>query len=289
MPKRLPVLAMAVLLSFSLNAFSQEQKLNGCSDGEGTGSRELRDGYRLVVGPAADSCRDGNDFTCKATVLASDGRTIATMCDHAAMVEWVTEVDMEGDGKLEIVVETYSGGAHCCPTYWVVTRGNKGGILAELFNQTSARFDSRPGGAEVFTRDGAFDYFEFSHADNVMPDMFLRLKDGVWIDTSREHVRHYDEQILEARKKLTKRRIARLRAVRVKDSMLEDDLIDIRRAALTVVLAYLYSGRERQAWEALQGYWPAWDYSRIKADIERTRRSGLTAMLGTNGMKKGDD
>ena len=49
---------------------------------------------------------------------------------------------------------------------------------------------------------------------------------------------------------------------------------------LIVVLAYLYSGRESQAWQALGEMWPQSDQARIKAIIMERRSRGMLSQLG---------
>ena len=50
---------------------------------------------------------------------------------------------------------------------------------------------------------------------------------------------------------------------------------NVKPLVLTVVLAYLYSGRELQAWKALDEMWPRFDRQRIKRLILKTRAEGL--------------
>ena len=51
------------------------------------------------------------------------------------------------------------------------------------------------------------------------------------------------------------------------------------RRVLTIVLNYLYSGREEQAWKALEELWPASDQGRVKGLILERRGRGLLAQL----------
>jgi hypothetical protein len=51
------------------------------------------------------------------------------------------------------------------------------------------------------------------------------------------------------------------------------------KKVLTIVLDYVYSGREDDALKALDEMWPAGDVSRIKSLIGERRRRGLLANL----------
>ena len=55
---------------------------------------------------------------------------------------------------------------------------------------------------------------------------------------------------------------------------------EAQSAALNVVLAYLYSGREKQAWHALSIMWPITDQARMKELIMKTRTKGILSQIG---------
>jgi len=125
------------------------------------------------------------------------------------------------------------------------------------------------------TLDGVFDYFDgLCHACTPFPDVYLRLDGTNLIDISPEFVAHYDEIIAENRKTLTAEERQRLRVLSEKPS----DAVPVRETVqkvLMIVLAYLYSGREAQARQALQDVWPPFDQERIWNSILETRRSGI--------------
>jgi hypothetical protein len=49
---------------------------------------------------------------------------------------------------------------------------------------------------------------------------------------------------------------------------------------LAIVLGYLYSGREEQAWKALDEMWPSADKNRVRSLILERRKRGLMAQAG---------
>ena len=51
--------------------------------------------------------------------------------------------------------------------------------------------------------------------------------------------------------------------------------MEARYNALMIVFAYLYSGREKQAHQALQDLWPPFDQERIWNLILETRHNGI--------------
>lgn len=50
---------------------------------------------------------------------------------------------------------------------------------------------------------------------------------------------------------------------------------DVKPLVLTIALAYLYSGRDAQAWKSIDEMWPSFDRERIKSLILKTWAEGL--------------
>jgi hypothetical protein len=48
---------------------------------------------------------------------------------------------------------------------------------------------------------------------------------------------------------------------------------------LEIVWAYLYSGREQEAWQALTDMWPTSDFERVRAALTSARASGIPGQL----------
>src|SRR5207253_339848 len=86
--------------------------------------------------------------------------------------------DVNGDGASDMIFEGYSGGAHCCWTYWIVSLGARPGLVAVLKNQSPISLVAgQEGKTDIETFDGSFDYFDcLSHAESPMPAVFLRLE-----------------------------------------------------------------------------------------------------------------
>src|SRR5260370_18123382 len=93
-------------------------------------------------------------------------------------------------------------------------------------------------------------------------------------DISAGCVDDYDEIISQNQKALTAPDLQHLRALKENPSDDEESRETIYKA-LTIVFAYLYSGREVQARQALQNIWPAFDQERMWKLIEETRPDGI--------------
>ena len=53
----------------------------------------------------------------------------------------------------------------------------------------------------------------------------------------------------------------------------------VKIQALEIVWAYLYSGREQEAWHSLADLWPAGDVERIRSAILKARDRGIRAQV----------
>lgn len=256
-------------------------------------------GYTLQIAPARvtdvgqQSTYEG--WLCQALVLAPDGTIVFRAVDADIVFNAATGKDINGDGQPDAVFEAYSGGAHCCWTYWVVPLGNPLEKALAIQNEQGVGFtdldgDGRP---EIVTADGAFDYFDgFSHASTVFPLVVLRLKGTKLLDVSSEFWSEYEKEITEARKHLTEGMLRQFRTTRLGLTLECDDLQgerlrnecsvnwQVKALVLTVVLAELYGGREEEAWKTLDEMWPPTDKARIRNLILQTRARGILSYVG---------
>jgi hypothetical protein len=93
-------------------------------------------------------------------------------------------VDLDGDGEPEVIVDLYTGGAHCC-------------VIAEVFRWTGnayvsvtrdfADFGYTLDGGIFVTGDARFAYAFASFADSAMPVRLLAFRGGAWSDVTRAH------------------------------------------------------------------------------------------------------
>ena len=99
---------------------------------------------------------------CVATVRSASGRIVFRTSDWDISLESISGKDVNGDGQPDIVFVGYSGGAHCCWTYWIVSLGTQPGLIKKIENERAAEFKpTGPNGRiEMWTLDGAFDYFD---------------------------------------------------------------------------------------------------------------------------------
>ena len=216
------------------------------------------------------------DIGCRAVVLTPNGKIIAKAEDWSINL-YKKDLDIDGDGQPDLVLESYSGGAHCCWTYWLIAPSKHPALRKKIENERGIGFrDVKHDGNIIWLAlDGSFDYFDdLCHACTVFPDVYLQLKGDKLVDVSSQYRFEYDHEINAARSKLKKEHLEDFIAAKTPEQMFEAGE-DIKPLVLTVVLGYLYSGRERSAWKALDQMWPQFDRDRIKKLILKTRAEGI--------------
>ena len=116
------------------------------------------------------------------------GKKIRSDCDssgfHNAFYIVTTPnpgTDINGDGLPELIVQKYSGGAHCCFAYAIFSLGKNLKLIDTLFGEHSYfNFKDLDGDGkyEAIGRDWVFAYWSGSFADSPAPEVILRWKNG---------------------------------------------------------------------------------------------------------------
>jgi hypothetical protein len=135
---------------------------------------------------------------------------------------------------------------------------------------------------EIRTYDGKFDYLFLSHAESPFPTVYLRLVGTRLVDVGREHTADYDHEITEAKRDLSPAELQQLHSAVNADELYGND--SNRRAEtqiLQIIYAYLYSGRQTQAHQALTEMWPAFDQEAAWKKILEARRKGILRYTGS--------
>lgn len=236
---------------------------------------EHLDGFsvRLRLGTKNPSDR------CQAVIMSPRGTAVTVAQDWALKVENISGEDVNGEGNPDLVVTGYSGGEHCCFTYTIVSLQKNPRTIRKISNASALTFEKQPDGTVLIRgAESSLDYFLIPHPMAVVPQIFLKLRGADLVDVSDQFQPQYDKLINEARNELTTAEMEKFRASRYNDKMFTDQLPTVRRV-LTIVLNYLYSGREEQGWQALNDLWPASDQSRVKNLIQQRRGRGLWAQL----------
>lgn len=239
-------------------------------------------GFTIEVKPIPDS-DDAERAVCRATVTAPNGKLVYSFNEWGAEIDQVTGKDINGDGEPDAVLVSYSGGAHCCWTYHIVSLGKKPGLLREFENQDTASFDDLKGNGEVeiVIRDGGFDFgFGLDHAFSVFPMLIVQLRGIEFFDVSSEFWPMFEKEINEKRDSLSGDRIQDFLH---RDRSIYTDNLEYDRtksAILLMVIDYLYGGKPDQAKKLLNTLWPKDSQEQTWTEIMTGFCSGLRSQLG---------
>jgi hypothetical protein len=135
------------------------------------------------------------------------------------------------------------------------------------------------GRAEIWADDGAaLDGFDgLAREDfDFAPSVAFRFERNRLMEVSSEFASHYDEEIAAARAQLNPATLAAFKSSDGKTPPSRQNPLRATKArVLEIVFAYLYSGRDEKAWEALNQMWPAADEPRIRALMENVYAHGV--------------
>jgi hypothetical protein len=267
-------------LVFAFASASHAQKWNGCLGGEGRQEQKIGE-FSISVSrhPRADLAEFQDE--CIAEIKDATDKVLFSSHGHGLEILPITGADLDGDGDPDVVIEGYSGGAHCCWTYWIFSVGKSPRLLARFYNERPISFEKIEGhtGITLATLDGRFDYFDgMCHACSPFPSVYLRLEGSRIVDISTEYWAEYDTEIEGAREGLSLTELSEFRNEwRKRQPTDRNTFEEIRENVLYIVLGYLYAGKSDEAWKTLGEMWPPSDFRRIKRLILKTRGKGFVA------------
>jgi hypothetical protein len=156
------------------------------------------------------------------------------------------DVDATGDGKPDFVLQSYSGGAHCCYYTLVLEREPELAVLAEFDGANTPvileNLDADPA-LEVRLLDWTFAYWKTSYAESPAPEVILDLQEGAYVGSTE----------LMRRPPPNKATLdAEIRAMRA-------NVLQQRKPIPQLwgrMLDYIYSGNAETAFKLLDGAWP---------------------------------
>jgi hypothetical protein len=256
---------LVFLLTFSIGCLAQTPD-DRCPSGSAfrsasTIEREISD-FKVRV------TKDGG--SCRFEVRDASGRVIAA--DSGARVEALPEMYVQRIGTNDLVVETHSGGEHCCWTYFILNAVPAPRLVARISNPYPIDFIDYRGIElnDLVTRDGGFIDFESMPYELVpAPTVYIRFARGRPTNAGALFKHLYDQEIAQARARIKPDALEYFHSRNIYDD------VELASNVLRIVLAYLYSGREEQAWKELAAMWPPNDLARIKSEILKARANGI--------------
>jgi len=246
------------------------------------GGKVQVNGFRVEVGPAADPDNVGH-MTCHASIVSPKGQVVYESNAWGMEIDPITGQDINGDSQPEAVLVSFSGGAHCCWTYHIISLGKKPGLLREFENGATASFrDLRGNGQiEILVRDDRYDgAFGLDHASSVFPLLIVELKESQFNDVASHFWPIYEKEIQEEGSKLNDRHLQEF--LHSNPDEVHDDLdyLGTKSSILLIVLDYLYAGRPEEGHTVLRKLWPKDSQERTWKDMLSGFCSGLRARLG---------
>jgi hypothetical protein len=291
-PRRLQVFFYSVALALTLGSsfgrcVAQERNVL-CRDGNGAFQAEFHTGVRVQVG----AVRTGElaTRTCEAS-LAWSNRSLVVATNAPEVDVDTFGVDL-GFGVPVTTFQVKKAANDCCLEYQIYSLEKPPRLLrtitgGDFFSAADRDLDGR---LEIWTDDTAAmkDFENLTPGElDWGPTVVLRFLHGGWLDAGSEFQPYFDREIERIRKEIDP---DSLRGFRNTDGKLSADislsaeqmhrLRAVKAKILEVVWAYLYSGREQQAWRELAAMWPAADVPRIQSAILNARAQGITAQVG---------
>jgi hypothetical protein len=183
---------------------------------------------------------------------------------------------LEGDTK-QLIVEQFSGGAHCCWSYWILNLLPDIEVIYES-QQYPVGYDLVPldldeDGVFEFTQGIlTFDYFDrLCHALSPIPTAVFKYEENriKYLPASHlfpEYLLNGIEKNIRAVKKLNKR---------TDFTTYDDSGGEYLSAVLKVVLRYIYAGKENEAWSFYDHEYHLPDKEEMKSKIRKRLGSCL--------------
>jgi hypothetical protein len=238
----------------------------------------------VEVKPASDT-DDPSLMTCRATVRSSKGTLIFEQEDWGIEIDPITGRDVNGDGIPDAVLVSFSGGAHCCWSYYIISLGKRPGLIAKFENQASASFQDlrRDGKVQIVVRDGTFDFdFGLSHAFSPFPLLIVQLHGSTFQDVSAGFRALYEKEIQRERSQLNPESLQEFARSHSSEGLDSADHEAIECSILLMALDYLYAQRTRDARNVLDEFWPVESREQTWQEMIRGYCSGLRSQLRVN-------
>ena len=262
-----------------------------CEDGSGDYSTRFFTGISVIVGPVRMGSFAERACTAK---LVWNGQEISVASDAGQVGIDVLGADL-GFGKPVVAFQIDESGSGSNRTYQIYSLARPPRLLytikgADSYRAADTDLDGR---IEIWTDDAAaVDGFEKIPSVDLdfVPTVVFRFEKDRLVDVGSEFLSYYDTQIAKLRSQVNEHDLAEFKRgdgqLSVTSRRSGEDLHRLVRtkiSVLEIVWAYLYSGREHEAWSALEEMWPPGDLKRIRAAISTVRQRGLLRNLDHPG------
>jgi len=256
-------------------------------DGSGNFDAEFRTGVKVHVGAA----RNGGPATlgtraCAAKLIWENQELlVATGASQLDLDAFGVDL---GDGVPVAAFQIKKSDAYCCMDYAIYSLQKPPRLLGAItgggfFSASDVDLD---GTVEILTDDAAavdgFENLTLGELD-FAPTVVFRFANGQLHDVSSEFQSYFDDEIAKTRSGIHAQDLDDFKnsdgaLVAIRTTASTEQLHRLRMMkikVLEIVWAYLYSGREEDAWRSLAQMWPPADVARIRAALLKTRARGI--------------
>ena len=258
-----------------------------CNEGAGRFATRFTTGVIVTVGPQRD--QGFATRACEASLVQNGNEVVAAR--SAAQVDIdVFGADM-GLGMPVVAFHIEQSESDSGTAYKVYSLRGQPRLLRTLTKGDSYRAADTDldGRIEIWTRDAItvnhFEDIPLSEFE-VPPTIVLRFENQHLVDVSSQFQPYYDRQIAQLRAQFDSRLLSKFKDCDGRLSVIPpeelNDLLGLTSTkikVLEIVWAYLYSGREQDAWRTLADLWPASDLDRIRKTIESARAGGIRSEI----------
>jgi hypothetical protein len=257
-----------------------------CNEGDGSFDGEFSTGIKVHVGAA----RNRGSATLATRACAAE---LSWGKQELTVATGVSQLDLDafgvdlGEGIPVAAFQEKKTDADCCMDYMVYSLEKPPRLLrtitgGQFFSTSDKDFDGR---VEVWTQDAAavkgFENLALSELD-FAPSVVFRFAHGQLLDVSAEFQPYFDGEIARIRAGIHAQDLedfkgsdGKLTAIPSTSPERLHQLRTVKIKVLEIVWAYLYSGREQDAWRSLAEMWPSGDVDRIRVALVNARAHGI--------------
>ena len=261
-----------------------------CHNGNSSFAADFRTGIKVIVGPQKSG--ELAKRVCQAA-LGWDRQNLLVASEASEIDLDMFGVDLDTNQPVA-AFQIKTSETQCCMTYQIYLLEKPPRLLRTIsggafFSAADTDLDGR---VEIWTDDAAaVDGFDglLAREMEFVPIYVLRLEHERLLDVSAEFQTYFNQVIAKLKAEITP---AALRNFKLSDGKLRHDtpsspkeltrlteLNAVKIRVLEIAWAYLYSGREQEAWQTLLEMWPDEDVERIRSEIVRTRAHGMYTQL----------
>lgn len=142
-----------------------------------------------------------SDTNYSTTLKVTEGNDVIFKGEFEERIETVQDVDFNKDGRKTILIDVYSGGAHCCNTLYACKIKNDKLVFTDTLYLADSYFDTedidKDGKEEILANNMMFAYAFTNFAETRAPFMVYTVENGRFKDITKNYPALLKNQIDE--------------------------------------------------------------------------------------------